>query len=115
MRYKTFEITIHDLVFLANDPTITVTVETFDKEIGTLLPRGIIFPITGLDDDSNRYYTINQRREMKKVLRNIKTIQEVKKAKPNHRMIVADRRFSHDKLMTMGNGVYNRPKHQLKQ
>jgi hypothetical protein len=108
-RSTTFALRWQDLVQMSRDHNHTYIVKTFDGEIGRVTTRGLILVIKGVDATTNKSFKVHQLLSFKEAFIQMKSISSMPvKAKPKKARLIADRRYSNQKLMTFPYSSYNR-------
>lgn len=93
--FETFKLTLFDLEKLGLQGDTTI--KTFDGLIGRCTARGIVVKETKINDDTGSPYSVNNRYNYRELYDKIKTVKK-------GRLLIADRRWAHQTLMTTGKG-----------
>lgn len=110
---ESFALRWQDLVIMSRDKSKITSVKTFDKQVGRLTKDGIIIKEEGINAFDKKSYSMFRLYKFSDVFSNVKSIsqrQNVDEKFKQKSVLIADRRYPNQKLMTLRNGKYVRPK-----
>ena len=111
-RSTTFALRWQDLVQMSQDHNHTYIVKTFDGEIGRVTTRGLILVVKGTDAITKKAFRVHQLLSFKEAFSKVKSISSMaNKTRIYKTRLIADRRYSNQKLMTFPYSSYHRSEH----
>lgn len=115
---ESFALRWQDLAIMSSDKSKITNIKTFDQQIGRVTRDGVIIKEEGLNAVNKEPYTMIRLWRFSEIFPKIKTITQRKNVEEKFKqkpVLIADRRYITQNLMTLGNGKYQRPPKKGKQ
>lgn len=109
---ESFPLRWQDLVIMGRNETMITSVKTFDQEVGRVTKEGIMVKEEGVNASTKEPYTMIRLWQFRDFFPKIKSITQRRNDDEKFKqkeILVADRRYLNQRLMTLCNGHYKRP------